>query len=779
MIGIKPLLLLARSVLLTACLPLCAVSAELVDSVRTVLQNRCTECHDAATKSGGMNLVNLLERFDPKQNLSDWVKIESMIVKGKMPPAEEEPLDGGQVKLFADWFEGQFVKPGGVQHAGPSYPRRLTREELQNSLEDILHVDIRETVSNSRLHVIPDSIIEKFFTAGIIGESGFSNDAATLSKETIDIQTYARCFSSVLALLDADEKAQEQLFGTKTVPKHFALPRAREIIQRFGRAAYRRKMTASEADTFFGIYNKLSAKRPAYEAIKSSFLAMLLSPPFLYRFEEPVEEQTPVVGNELAVRLSYFLWSAPPDRTLLDLAASGNLRKADVLKQQVRRMLADPRRIALAENLGGEWFGYKKLRQQSAVNKRSDKMAGFYRTQYEEALLFFDSIIRYDQPIFSIVDADWAYINRHQSNIYRLSTAEKTFEVANALPPISIHYRHAARQIKQGNYEYKHAPLSLVKLNDAHRGGFITLGPTMSVTSTANRTSPIRRGVYVMERILGEHFEQPEDVPDLAATQKKAEGQKLNLSHQEILKLHSSQKGCASCHQYIDPIGFGLEAYNQLGISRGIAESGPGGEQLQWTAEQISTTFADQSWPLKKPLVAGGETRIFFEFTQGRHRLDIKNVRLEAGNNKLVDSHLGFTGKKNRDNVWFFSIPKDAATTGWRLIAEVRGNGGTNSRGTITVSGPDDQRPNHKLPNGELFSSPSELKKLLLSDYREQITDNIIRRVLAFALGRKTEPVDRPAIRQIKESMKAKEFRMTALIEAVVLSHPFRFKENL
>ncbi|MEK6237884.1 MAG: DUF1592 domain-containing protein, partial [Planctomycetales bacterium] len=121
---------------------------------------------------------------------------------------------------------------------------------------------------------------------------------------------------------------------------------------------------------------------PPVDAIKSSFLGILLNPYFLYRFEEPAPGQTEVVGDELAVRLAYFLWSAPPDEELLDLAARGELRKPEVLKQQTRRMLADPKRIALAENLGGEWFDYKKLRQQSSVNKRSDKMAGFYRTQY-------------------------------------------------------------------------------------------------------------------------------------------------------------------------------------------------------------------------------------------------------------------------------------------------------------------------------------------------------------------------------------------------------------
>ncbi|MFT7643914.1 MAG: hypothetical protein ACI9G1_005680, partial [Pirellulaceae bacterium] len=512
-------------------------------------------------------------------------------------------------------------------------------------------------------------------------------------------------------------------------------------------------------------------------AIKSSFLAILLSPPFLYRFEEPVEGQVEIVGNELAARLSYFLWSSPPDQILLDLAAKGDLRKPEMLKSQVSRMLADPKRIALAENFGGEWFDYKKLRQQSAVNKRSDKMAGFYRTQYEEALLFFDSVIRYDQSIYSLVDAEWAYSNRHQSGIYRLSTAPNKFEVENPLPPISIHFRSAERTVRQSNYEYKHAPLTLVKLTDPDRGGLITLGPTMSVTSTENRTSPIRRGVWVMERILGEHFEPPQDVPDLEQTQKKAKSQNLNLSHNEILKLHSSQDGCAACHKYIDPIGFGLEAFDQLGISRTITETDPTGEKLKWTPKETPSSFADRSWTLQKPLEVGAETKIFYQWTVGAHRLDVKNVRLQSGDVTIIDPHAGFTGSSNNSNVWHFKVPAAAPKNGWILTATVKGDGGSDSNGTITIAGPNDKM-GYQLPNGKSFTSPGELKKLLLLDYRDQITDNAIRRVLAYALGRKTEPVDRPAIEQIRKSIEEQDYRMIALIESVVLSYPFRHKEN-
>lgn len=753
-------------------------------TMHKILTHHCFSCHNTDSKSGGMDLQALLQAEVADQT-DAWVKVERAIVSGRMPPEDEQQLSAAERQTFTQWFDAALVRPGGQQSPGPAMPRRLTREELQNTLEDLLHVDIRVTVTNSRLHVIPDTIIEKFFSAGVVGQSGFSNDAATLAQESIDIQTYSRCFSLVISLLDTDDAAREKLLGTSTLPLNLSDQQLRATLQSFARAAWRREPASDEISKLVEVSKDVSGSATAYEGVKASFLAALLSPSFLFRMEDahPAEKHPPasdtafrVPSSELAVRLSYFLWSAPPDEELWKLAAKDRLQDDEVIRQQVRRMLNDPRRIALAENLGGEWFDYKKLRQQSAVNKRSDKMAGFYRTQFEEALLFFDSVIRYRQSVLRLVDADWAYLNGHQRGIYRLQTEKKSFAVNDPLPAINIHYRSNQRQIHTQNYEYKHAPLEPMKLTDADRGGFVTLGPTMSVTSTANRTSPIRRGVWVMERILGEHFKVPDDVPDLEETKKKAKAEKKNLSDTELLKLHSSQAGCAACHQYIDPIGFGLEAFDQLGISRTLTDNNPTGEKFNWSPKETPRSYADHSWQITKPLVPGKETRVFFQYTKGRHRLNIKNVRLTAGPLTIEDKHFGFTGEAKRDNVWFFTIPADAPATGWQLTASIEGDGGNDSHGIITIAGPDDRQPGYELPNGSTFRSPAELKQLLLSDYRDRIIDNAIRRVLGYALGRKILPLDRPAIHDIKNSLGERDYRLTDLIEAVALSFPFRHK---
>lgn len=754
-----------------------AHSIEFDAALRETLVDKCGDCHDATETNGDVNIVALTSELRVDEDLDAWIKIESAIVDNRMPPPDERRLGQDELELFEDWFQKQLVMPDGLQRPGVSQARRLTREELQNTLEDLLHVRIRSDVTNSRLHVIPDTIVEKFFAAGVVGESGFSNDAKTLSGEPIDVQTYARCFSLVLSLLDGDASARKRLFGTDSLPLNLTTERAAHIVREFGRAAFRRALTDQERTAFFDVYDSASKTRPSFQAMKSTFLAVLLSPMFLYRLEEPVTKVSLVSDDELAVRLAYFLWSSPPDDELLDLATEGELGDPVVLTGQVRRMLADPRRIALSENLGGEWFDYKQLRQKSSVDKRSDKMAGFYRTQYEEAVLLFDSLLRYDQEIFRIVDADWAFLNRHQSNIYQLKTERTKLDATEELPPVSLHFRSGDRKVRQGNYEYKHAPLEMVQVNDVDRVGFLTLGPTLTVTSTENRTSPIRRGVWVLERILGKHFVVPDDVPDLQLSQDKAKQQQLDLTPNEILKLHSSQDGCVSCHQFIDPIGFGLEQFDPLGIRRSVPDHIPDGEKLTWNPERTPASYADRTWTLTQPLVPGARTEVHFQYTAGGQRLNVRNVRIRSGEVELVDKHFGFAGGIHRDHVWHFSLPPDVPPNGWQLTAEMEGDGGTDSSGVITIAGPNDNRPGYRLPNGQSFHSPAELKDLLLDDFRDALINNVIRRVLSYALGRKLLPIDRPAIAEIEESLRSDGYRMTALLEAVAVSFPFRHKE--
>ena len=167
--------------------------------------------------------------------------------------------------------------------------------------------------------------------------------------------------------------------------------------------------------------------------------------------------------------------------------------------------------------------------------------------------------------------------------------------------------------------------------------------------------------------------------------------------------------------------------------------------------------------------------------TQGRHRLDIRNVRLINGDLELLDEHFGFTGGAQRDNVWELQSRKNHRLWEWKLIANVKGDGGNDSYGTITVAGVKDaikmQGASSPTSDGTGFSTPAELKTVLMEQYSEQIIDNAIRRVLAYALGRELLPIDRIAIDKMKKKLQPEGYRLRSLITEVVLSHPFRHKE--
>ena len=312
-------------------------------AVRQLLTDNCSACHNADDRNGKIDVELLLKEFDPAADSRDWEKIEEAVVQGRMPPKSEQALTPQQIETVRSWFHDRFVMVDGVQHAGRVAPRRLTREELQNTLEDLLHINIRAEVTNSRLHVIPDTIIEKFFSAGVVGESGFSNDAEMLRQESIDIQTYARCFSLVLSTLDSSPDARTALLGTADLPPEPKTQDVRSIIERFAGRAFRRPVTPLESEAIVAVFDKEAERgRSSYVAMKSAFLAVLLSPQFLFRLEEPVDESAPVSDVELATRLSYFLWSTSPDEELQKLAGQGRLNNDDVLRQQVpMRMTTD------------------------------------------------------------------------------------------------------------------------------------------------------------------------------------------------------------------------------------------------------------------------------------------------------------------------------------------------------------------------------------------------------------------------------------------------------
>jgi hypothetical protein len=274
----------------------------------------------------------------------------------------------------------------------------------------------------------------------------------------------------------------------------------------------------------------------------------MVSPHFLFRIEEgdaAREEQgvRPLTDFELATRLSYFLWSSTPDDELLRLAEAGELRDPAVLEAQARRMLRSRKAKELAENFALQWLQVKNI---VGAMPDPDRFPQYYRGKNlpeslrQEVLLLFETILVEDRSVLELVDADYTWVNLSLGTFYGLDPVQA------GLPDNSLFWVRA--------------PLA-----DKRRGGVLTMGATLVATSSPARTSPVKRGKWILETILGAPPPPPLDnVPDLDSTPAAEDG----LALREKLARHRSDAACASCHQRMDPLGLSLENYNAIGVWR-------------------------------------------------------------------------------------------------------------------------------------------------------------------------------------------------------------------
>jgi hypothetical protein len=318
-----------------------------------------------------------------------------------------------------------------------------------------------------------------------------------------------------------------------------AEPKQVKALIDFAAQAYRRPLTDAESDDLRKLYSKLREQKLTHdEAFRLTLARVFIAPTFLYRLEKAPAgtKAAPVSDGELAVRLSYFLWASQPDAELRAVAEAGTLHQPKVLAQQARRMLKDRRVRRLATEFACQWlhvYDFDVLDEKS--EKHFPEFKDLRSDAYEETIRFFTDLFQRDASLLSLLNADHTFVNERLAKFYGIPDVKGT----------------AWRRI-EGVQKYG-------------RGGILGLATTLAKQSGASRTSPILRGNWVSEVLLGEKLPRPpKDVPRLPEDETATDG----LTVRQLVAKHTSDARCASCHQKIDPFGFALEGFDAIGRLR-------------------------------------------------------------------------------------------------------------------------------------------------------------------------------------------------------------------
>lgn len=333
------------------------------------------------------------------------------------------------------------------------------------------------------------------------------------------------------------------LFTESPQPKTNERTLARKIIREFGSRAFRRPMTNGETRKFLTLFNTSRRDGADYQnALKNAYTGILVSPKFFYR-PETIDRKAPQKNGARRVdsyafvsRLSYFLWMSMPDDELFALAESDQIFEPEILRAQVARMIKDPRSRNFSERFLGQWLGFQSLGKSVVPDARMfpEYTQTINDAMKAEPVLLFESLLQDGGSLLELLDSPRTFLNADLAQLYEIVGVEGS-------------------QMEE------------VTLTDPKRGGLVGMSSVLAATSTPTRTSPVLRGVWVLEKLLGQHIPPPP--PNVAALPSDSENKPPTNLREELLA-HRDQPGCMNCHEKIDPIGFGLENFDAIGRYR-------------------------------------------------------------------------------------------------------------------------------------------------------------------------------------------------------------------
>jgi mono/diheme cytochrome c family protein len=489
------------------------------------LKKHCAECHRGADPEGGVRLEGVSGAAAVAKDRAVWERVVRMVRSRQMPPEEKPRPPQSDADAVTAWLDATLRA---VDCSGPPDPgrvtlRRLNRTEYANTIRDLLGVSFAAT---EELPVDDTGY-------------GFDNIGDVLSMPPVLMEKYLAAAERIAEQALAADRPHGRILVAKPGGGLSADAATRQVVRRLASRAFRRPVRPEELDRLAALAESARKGGDSFErSVQLTVEAMLVSPWFLFR----VELDPPAAGSggvrlldehELASRMSYFLWSSMPDGELFDLAAKGLLRKH--LDGQVRRMLKDPKSRALVENFAGQWLQLRNLdtaapdrRQFPAFNEE------LRRAMRIETEMLFAAVLGEDRSVLDLLDADYTFVNEPLARLY-------------GLPNVA-------------GSEFRRVSLALTP-----RGGVLTHASVLTVTSNPTRTSPVKRGKWILETILGEPPpDPPPNVPQLKEDRKAA----ASASLRERLEQHRKDPGCAACHRVMDALGFGMENFDPVGAWR-------------------------------------------------------------------------------------------------------------------------------------------------------------------------------------------------------------------
>jgi hypothetical protein len=499
------------------------------DAGQAFLKTYCKGCHEGKSPVAGFDLQKLGSAESFRAETYKWKRAAFRVRNGEMPPKGLPAPSIEQREQFADWVNVSLratACAAGIM-PGPAPIRRLNRDEYTATLRDLL--DMHMNIGNT-------------LPADGAGGEGFDNAAETLFLSPLHSEKYMDAARFAMDFARKEYKSRVKILVAEPGPGVSANQAARKILENFLPKAFRRPVTEADVTPYLALFQAARKQNMTFEeSVFFALRAALVSPMFLFRME-PVNETPevrPLDQFALASRISYFLWGSMPDELLFDVAAAGKLQDPVVLKALVERMLRNDRSLDFVERFVEQWLRTRELGREKVPDPKlfpayqEEELRSDIRW---EPILFFRELLLRNMPLLNLIDSKYTI---------GTSNLEKHYGITMPL-----------------NKNARKQPQWVELPEGSHRGGLLGMSAVLAVSSYPYRTSPVLRGAWILDSILG--TPPPPPPPNVPALEEGHAGAPPK-SVRERLTQHRANAVCASCHNRIDPLGFALENYDAVG----------------------------------------------------------------------------------------------------------------------------------------------------------------------------------------------------------------------